>query len=169
MLISEIKFNASECAKFLNVCEKSVQTWCSNGALIARKDPHTSTWIIKGRNLATFLYYNPRYQHYLRTRYLVGAMAEKQKIILANVDSRPFLYHLPLLCDIFNVNPDTVKYWIKRERIKPLKRRGVYGADLFTEEAVQDFLAHTSTSYYQQRFKMFKEGEHESVSNLYPD
>lgn len=140
MLIKDIRFNAIEASKFIGVSPKSIQLWCKSGKIKAMKDTKTRQWIIKGRDLATFLYFNPRYQCYLRGSTYLGIRGMMRQVILNDIESRPFIYHTNLLADIFDVGVDTVSYWVERGYLPKMDQRTTYGEDLFSEEDLNTFL-----------------------------
>lgn len=144
MLMKDVSFDAVQVAALIDVHNDSVQSWCRNGKLKARKNKKSRVWVITGKSLADFLYYNPKYQETYRNKKYQGYKKMVRDAIMQEIDARPAVFDLRLLCDIFDVDYETTKYWMCCGGLKPLKTRSAYGARLFTQESVQTFVDETS-------------------------
>lgn len=130
-------FTATEIAKRLCVDTRTVSKWCQKDYL-KNESLSDGSYHITIEDFINFLYRNPKYyQKYVDTSILFHY--SEYGFINHAIISRPPLYSLSKVSDIFGVTKTTVYNWIKHYHLKTFGKT-VYQEPIFTENALRDMI-----------------------------
>lgn len=145
MSIKSETYSATFFSQLIGADRRTVEIWCKNGPIKAKKHQNKREWAISYDAMVNFLHQNPRYLERMkekRKKYLFYA-PRKSKLyesIIEELDSRVKIFSVRMLADRLNVECGTVLYWVEKEKILPLHVRSASRDVLFTETEVLKFL-----------------------------
>lgn len=155
-LLDDIYFTTGDVASLIGVTRRNVILWCNNGVLRSVTKRKRARYISVG-TFIDFLYVNPKYQKDIRNKQCKGDQKEIIEYIIEVIDSRPRLYSVEDLMDIFNVSGSTVRHWKADGQIVPYKKRPIYKSFLYDEDSVRQFSYRKKK--YEDAFTRYLESE----------
>lgn len=162
--IDEFTFSPQSIALLVGCTPRTIVNHCISGELKCSQKKRYGNYCIAGRDFVEYLYKHPDFVQNLETLKLTGMKNTIKNLILKEIQSRPKIYSIKNLEDMFPVSRRTVQNWINSGLLEVYfyKHQKSKFCACFLEKSVNDFLIKKPefrrfyTEYNEKRNKFIK-------------